>query len=68
MVLLEWPSSFPCFPLSVQITMNEAGLEANPPTEGPALPENRGDLLERKVETSDVVSDLETMQITGTVP
>ena len=47
--------------------MNEAELEANTPTEGPALTENSGD-LEREVEASDVVDNLETMQITEEEP
>ena len=47
--------------------MSEAELEANTPTVGPALPENSGG-LEREVETSDVVDNLETMQITEEEP
>ena len=67
MVLLEWPRSFPSFPLSVQITMNGAELEANSPTVDPALSGNSGD-LEKEVQASEVADNLETMQITEEEP
>ena len=66
-VLLEWPRSFPGFPLSVQFTMNGAELEANSPTADPALSGNSGD-LEKEVQASDVADNLETMQITEEEP
>ena len=47
--------------------MSKAEPEANTPTVDPALPENSGG-LEREVETSDVVDNLETMQITEEEP
>ena len=47
--------------------MNEAKLEANTTKVDPALPESSGE-LEREVETSDVVDNLETMQITEEEP